>query len=659
MKTNIGQIFLTHPQDENFVSLYEEAFSKNNQTVELFVVLEIEDTGLSLARGAKPEYEKFAQTVVAALKRTYVSATVIDQDTFEKALAAINAALSRLAPKTKIKWYGKLNAVVAAVRSTGGKNPAESQLSLSTTGAAAVFLLRHQEFAALSESLSEDQPKPTKMFSNYSSGSLGPRDRVVLTTNQLFNYLSLERFREFLAEDHLAEACEETISVLEDVKTMGFATFVFDTFSPAAGPVAAGSRGKIGSVLPAFPEPDRQNSYAKALDMVKSVSLYFLELCWLAVKKAGAFIFDFFRRRPKKYLFLAIAILALLLIAQIGWASWNKTGKTTDEQKTSILSDVEKKLNEAEGALIYKDEDKVQNLVNEAKDLLDKISAKTGGEQRRKLAEQITSLKNKISREAKIDNPTVLTGFSGIPTDLVRSANGFLAFNRNSGSLAFYDFRTGTVKPLLVNQNASDLHLATMLGSSYVFLGKSGKTSRLNLAEDKLEDIGQITTETVNRPKALAALIQGASQRVYLLDANQNQIWRLSASDQQTGNPDKWLKTAAALTDARDMAIDGSIYVLYADRLDKFFNGQKTDFKLGITTPALKNSTRVFTGAAYQSIYILDPDNSRVLIFDKTGKLQKQIKSDKFRDLSDIYVDETTGIMHLLAGSELLQINYK
>ena len=157
----------------------------------------------------------------------------------------------------------------------------------------------------------------------------------------------------------------------------------------------------------------------------------------------------------------------------------------------------------------------------------------------------------------------------------------------------------------------------------------------------------------------MAALIQGASQRVYLLDANQNQIWRLSASDQQTGNPDKWLKTAAALTDARDMAIDGSIYVLYADRLDKFFNGQKTDFKLGITTPALKNSTRVFTGAAYQSIYILDPDNSRVLIFDKTGKLQKQIKSDKFRDLSDIYVDETTGIMHLLAGSELLQINYK
>ena len=104
------------------------------------------------------------------------------------------------------------------------------------------------------------------------------------------------------------------------------------------------------------------------------------------------------------------------------------------------------------------------------------------------------------------------------------------------------------------------------------------------------------------------------------------------------------------------MGVDGNIYVLFPDSADRYFNGTKENFSLSLVSPKLENATKMFVSAETTNIYILDPEHNRILVFDKNGKLLNQLISDKFRELSDISVDEAAGIIYAAAGAELLQV---
>src|SRR3989344_931728 len=106
-KTTVGQIHLTHPKDANFTSLYEESFSKHGQNIQLFGILEITGNAGPLARARRQEYEQFMQTLIAAFKKTYITASRLDLNTFEAALSGINLALGKYAARGRVSWIGK------------------------------------------------------------------------------------------------------------------------------------------------------------------------------------------------------------------------------------------------------------------------------------------------------------------------------------------------------------------------------------------------------------------------------------------------------------------------------------------------------------------------------------------------------------------------
>src|SRR3989344_1000798 len=231
LKLNIGQVFLTHPKDQNFASVYEESFSRDGGSVDLFAVIEVASASSQTLKANKEDYEKLSRTIVAALKRTYISSPIVNEETFEKALANINSSLSRLGSKEKVTWFGRLNAALGAVI---GK-----QLFLSVVGNGLVYLYRDGEPSLLSEGLTDEKPKPTKLFANYASGGLASGDRVVLSNRELLNFLSQQRLGNFLASETLEDACGEIIASLSDVKDTGFATYIFEAYSgdkPAAQP---------------------------------------------------------------------------------------------------------------------------------------------------------------------------------------------------------------------------------------------------------------------------------------------------------------------------------------------------------------------------------------------------------------------------------------
>ncbi len=656
LQTNVGQIFLTHPKDQNYTSLYQEAFSKHGQSVELFATLEIMSPEPNSLNRRKTECEKLTQALVGAFKRTYIAASNIDHDTFERALAAINATLSRLAGRSQLNWYGRFNAAVGAVF--------QNQLAISTTGNAVVYLVRKGEYTLLSEDLAEAN-RPLKIFSNYSGGRIAEGDRIILSTNQLFNYLSLDRLQEFLAEETLEETCQELITALQEIKTTGFATFIFEI------------TGEGQKALIEKPQPQRTIEQAlqrtvgikatktkTSLNLLLSLGKFLWGLLTNLLGSLLALVINFFRRRPKKYLFTAIGIVLVFLLINIVAATWNKSAQEKQNRVSSTIFQVQEMPDEAEASRIYNDENKVLTLITEAETLLTKIDKKNSSPYQAQ-EDRLNTLKNKVRKEVRVDNPTILTQFPHIPTTIVRSPNGILGWNRNSLTLGFFDFRLGETRTLLKNQTTGHLVDVEFLGSphGYVFLTKDGRMEKLSLDQDQLikfDPDAQVVDLNKAKIQSLKVLGEGTLARFYLLDLNQNQIWRLRTTETAIASAEKWLKSENNnLQGARDMGVDGGIYLLYPDRVEKYFNGLRQNFELQEVSPPLKNSSKIFTKADYQFLYILDPENLRVLIFTKTGKLQNQILSPKFHDLADLYVDEKNRLMYVLAGSELLQMNLK
>ncbi|TSA44851.1 hypothetical protein D4R52_03565 [bacterium] len=660
LKTKIGQIFLTHPKDQNYTSIYTESFTKHGQNVELFVAIEIAHRQEAIVRARRAEYDKLAQTLVTTFKKTYVGAVDLDQDFFEKSLASINLAISRLAQRGKIGWYGRLNVAMAAV--------VDNQMFLSATGNALAYLIRNGDFTLLSEGLSDQQTKTTKIFSNYSSGRLTAGDRVILTTNQLFNFLSLERMDEFLKDEPLKSACSDIIAALDEIKDTGFSTFIFEV--AGENEPAQRTESVLNSAI--FKEREPSDAAAAASGSAKAAQIAwhylktFLKYAGAGLSALAAYLIDAFRKRSKKPLLAIIGIIVLLLLANLGYSYYKKKAHPAAQTPAGTLDQVESDLTAAEAKLIYKDQNTAATLVSDAEGILAGIAVRKQDQARRDaINKRISDIKGKINNEVTVNNPNVLTQFPNIPTDIIRSPNGVLAFNKNSGSVAFYDFRVGTTKPLLKNQNTGSLLVSAYAGNpnGFVFLDRNGKIQSLDLTAETLKAVTAdpiIANFDQARVKDMKILGAGANARAYILETGAGQIWRSKATATGFATAEKWLKAdESSLTQSASMAVDGSIYILFSDRADKYFSGQKqAAFSLAKTIPPLSGAQKIYTTDTLQNIYVQDPENSRIIIFDKQGKVVKIVKSNKFRDLADIYVDEKNSIIYAASGNELLQVNY-
>ncbi len=661
----VGQIFLTHPRDQNFTSVYEETFSKQGGAVYLFAVIEVAETGENDFSGRKEECQKLARAMVSTLKRTYIALPVINEEIFEKALASVNATLARLASREFAYLLPRLNAAIGVVFG--------NTLSLAVCGNSIVYLKRQNELTLLSEGLASDQVRPTKLFSNYSSGRLAPWDRVLMSSRELLNFLSLERLQEFLAEETLEEACSEIIDSLGDIKDTGFAAYVFDV-----SPVHTMATARKPPFLPAiFRFPKNTVPAGKIQNFLKTTwagVLTVLELLWRSLVWLANFIGNFFaalnrkrsggRYRSKKYLVTAIVLIILIFLVSLAFGAWRRHRTSSVQTQTEITNLIEQKLSEGEAALIYNNQNLAVTLAPEIETLLQKLAS--GAETRPDFEKRLQDLKNKVNKEFHVENPTVLATLENTPTNLIHSPNGFLAFNRNSGRLVFYDFRTGSTRQIFQNQNTGNLSFGLYLGSGngFVFLGKDGKWQKLNPDNDTLTLFESAPTENpapsdLGRAKSLTVLGEDSNARIYILDAKNRQIWRLNVDDAGIAAPQAWLKTNADFESSLAIGADNSIYVLYPGKLDKYANGTKQNLAISPIEPPAQNLSGLYVSPDTASIYVPDREHSRIIVLSKQGQLERQIISTKFRDLADIYVDEKAGLLYAAASSELLQISLK
>jgi len=115
------------------------------------------------------------------------------------------------------------------------------------------------------------------------------------------------------------------------------------------------------------------------------------------------------------------------------------------------------------------------------------------------------------------------------------------------------------------------------------------------------------------------------------------------------------------LRNARDLAIDGDIWLLFSEGIGRFQAGRPIAFDLKGLEEPFSSPTSLYTSLstgpqATRHLYVADPGNKRVVKISKEGVFIRQfrpVEERHFDRLTDIYVSETDSRLYFLADNSL------
>lgn len=653
-------------QASSYVYTLAEKMDSNDS--ELYMICELPLFNPAAAQ----ECERIAEAVAASLKRSYRKN--ITPQTFENALAVINEELGKLVSLGKTHWIGKLNAVIAV------KNG--NTLSVASAGKISAHLYRDNHFTPISEPPATAHP--LKTFENFSEGKMRLNDLLVLSTTQLFNHVSVNRFKQILTDNSLPDAAREIINTLQEA--MGPEVACGTIFALQVEPGSAVEKDEaIFGNLNAGPQVTSETDNGSWLDRLKNVSTTATAVGKTMGKDLKERISnrpklsDAIRNRPsaigivqnqfkraakqfqpetikgysrqKKFFLISAAVLLVALVANVAIARYYQAHKKSNDQIDSTISSMQKNISDANAAFLYGDEAKAASLTTDLENQLNGLKDVPTDKQStvNDIRNQVTDLENKVNKISKVDaeNLGTLSNSNNLivlPTYFATENNRtVVSYNRSSGSIQDNVLKTSEqiVRSVFWKNNISVIY----------------NGSELRQWNAQTGVIGAAFTDQVPKiSDAVGMRLYPTNNRVYIIDKANKQIVSFQITDSTFTKPTTSLKGTDELANASDLAIDGNIYIAANGSILKYNSGAKQDFSTSLTN--LSGNTKLYTETSYANLYVMDPDSKKVSILNKNGTLVKTLTSDSFNDMRDFYVDEKGKAIYILNGSSLLRVKF-
>lgn len=672
LETQVVKIQLgDNRQSSSFVFTLAETIESTS--TELYVICELP----MFNPAAKDECQRIAEAITASLRRSYRKS--YRTSIFENALATINEELAKLVTIGKTHWLGKLNAIVAIKHN--------NILSVSTVGKVSALLYRDGKFVSVTEPSSNNQP--LKTFEQFSEGKLKLGDMFILSTPQLFNHISIDRIKSLIDKNDLPVAAQSMIEHLQSemgpevacgtifalqVEAGSITDEEVDLAQYLAAPAEADNTGAPGWLPPEVKSKvteasntgliiaknfagDLKDKYLKpnywrtlASKSGESVNMVQGRLKKATEKFQPGKISTF--SRQKKFFLISAAILLIALVANVFIVRMNKTEQQTSQVATEQLTKLEQLLNDSNAAVLYGDEGQAANLLTEAKDIISKLPGEfedpAQAAQAEEFRKQAQELDNKLNKIETADVESLGTLGNGqhlinLPNYLATETNrNIVSYNKTTGAIADNALQSSEA---ILDSIALNNNLAAIYNGSELFVWDIEDdivTGRFSTGIPETEDFGGLKTYSTNN-------------RVYVADKAAGQVKSFATTgrtfgSQTTSVTDDVIKTAA------DLAIDGNIYILSGGTIHKFNSGAKQPFSPAVTN--FSDAGKIYTQVNYQYIYVLDPGQKRIVIMNKDGGMIKTLASDRFTDLRDFAVDESSRTIYILNGSELLSTKF-
>lgn len=651
--------FLFVGKEDSFVENYAYDLSESEQdNGKIFITLEIQNN--------PAEAELIGETIFDTLRKTFFAD--LDQQPylrFEEAVKAVNKALFDLKSEKASQFIGNLHIILSAIV---GNN-----LFLAQCGEAEAYLIRRRFCSIVTEGLHDE--KSQDVFTNIASGTLEVSDFVLFSSTRLLRYISKTDLTKICVGKNLVAVLGELKDFLmtEVLARVGFIGIMVSNISQNSSqdqhsdqvvthlekeevyPVSARTAQMKDRL------DDTMTKFRGAVGTLKRKLDFTPREGYIRTGKAGAKtgVFIAGRNWSKTQIFLLFCVFVSALLVGTWWIRAKNAEEETIQKYDGMLVKAYGIINEA---AVTRNTDKqiAETMLNDAEKIVREVLQSDYHHNKATVAlEEIQNGRDQIYNIHRI-KPAVLGDIAEKRANaraigLLSLKDELYIFEEN----VLYPVQLNKIKdPVTINVQADEKIIA---GTTYddkdslLFYTQSGK-----LIEYKDGKSNFLQTVDSDGFHTGAVALQSYSNKIYILDPAQNQVWRYTRRQDKFSGAEAY-NTDADIKNGTAFAIDGSIYVLHQDAfITKFYSKRKIDFQVEKEPlKSLSKPTKIFTHSDMDFLYILG--NDRVMVYKKDNEsnsatYDKQYVFQDLKDLKDLYVDQDAKKLYILDTTKIYDI---
>lgn len=360
--------------------------------------------------------------------------------------------------------------------------------------------------------------------------------------------------------------------------------------------------------------------------------------------------------KTTKYAGLGILLIAIILISSLAYSSKQRLRKEKSAVIDAIVLNIEEKRNAAEASLIYDDDAQARGLLEEALALLETVPASTKGYEtiiadlRGSISVVYTSLRGivevEVNRLASLGDHDQSARFTAI-VDVDGVIYGV------TGGLELYRFQE--LEGQLLKENSasgaiSEIRLASSSGNGFYFIDTNQRLGRANVTVNTLNPI----VSGVEKLQSVEDMTI-YNDNLYVLTASTEQIVKMRPQGDGFDAGTSWITSNnTSLAEAKAIAVDGDIYVLTQTGIVKFTSGKEQVLELDAVEPPLANPNDLWTELGNNFLYVLDPAENRVIVYQKNGNFVLQYTAPEFGNAKNIFVREDKKLIVVATDTEIM-----
>ncbi|MFA5127267.1 MAG: hypothetical protein WC465_04715 [Patescibacteria group bacterium] len=664
--------------------------SDQNECGQLFIILEVPKN--------KIDQQPLLDELVNRAANHFASTNNPDPETvLEEILRQLNQSLPELSSLSRLRnWLYTLDMAVGIFY--------QDQVFISTIGNINAWLITKAQYLPITKK--NTSFNPAKAFADVVSGRLEEGDALIVSTNSLFDYIAKEKIKQLIRRYTPMSATNKIGSLLETVPD--FVTFnsLFIKnpsstdielrpeqmrLSPEGSEVGAESGNIVSSPADIMGQTHtktvldlgvikRNRWFRGGKNFFSLIAIFFKSiwqmLAWIyrQIKNTVLFIFSGrFRQEKedqaintvkskiderynwwqrlnlaKKIALVGLVITVLIFMQSLVILTQKKSLDKKSQVYQELIQTINAKFAEAESKMIYNDQMAAESLILEIENSLQNLNVSSPRQQAEidAIKDKVAHQLNTIRRIHEVPEPVELASLANLasPRQIAQKQGQFYILDQQK----LYQVKNQSVEPM-ADFNEGKL-LADWPNKPNLILGNNEKYFIFNIQNKTMDAFAFAKSAGNNSVQDLNIY----SDNLYVLDTQANQFFKYPGVNNSFTNGQKWLKGDSDVRDVNSFAIDGSIYSIDNQGIiKKFTKGAEEKFTYQMPRPQIGKGATIQTFRDSKFLYIIDPQNKRVIILNKDGNIKDQYTSPKFDNLLDLTIDPAEKAIYLLNGQHL------
>lgn len=648
------------------VFIAADELAEKSNLGQLFVLVEIQ----SRERGLK---EKIKELFNLVQNEYYSSPTPNIESSLEITCQNLNLNFREIINKPEI-WYKKVNILIGVIK--------DNLITFTHLGQFSGYLIRSNKVTQILNTQTNNHEET--FFSQLTTGEIKAGDILILSDYTLFDFFSLEKIKKIATKLNAEQTtCQLKNLIMENVKIPEIVSIIIKSDAQlleTENQISPETQTKkyLQELYGSQESLEQLENLKQRTGRTLGFSL------WPNFKKIKKSIISNHKKlnrkkdlklppetKPKKIishikkinlpawptinfknnLKWIIIILVIIFAGSLLYLNFYQKIKQEKTRNQTILSQVDEQKSQAEAALIYQDTEKANELLTAALKELESLDWtknkwSTLGSIRQ---QEVTKLLNKIN--SIFENPAQIAAEinTGQIIKFIKDKNDKIYLLDNSGKI--YLFENNTLSNFLTQATVKnftflekDNSLLYLTPNNKFYIQNKDKTTELNL--NLLKD-------------ALVVDLRIYGERAYLLD-NLHAIYKIGQIS--TANPtiEIWYADDKNLVNkAKEIYVDGNIWVNSLGKIYKLYRGKKQNFEITKLSQPLGSEFTIYTEEDWQNIFILDKQNSRLVVTDKNGVTQKQFINPELKNAEKLIVDNSGKTIWFSVGGKIWTMELK